>query len=107
MAVNCATSFDPTEMLPGCTVIDCKMAVSTMREAEPLTRSPEGDVAVAEMLAVPADTAVARPVESTVATAGLSELHWKFVKPISLPFESKPFALNCCCVPAGIVCVVG
>ncbi len=59
---------------------------------------------VAVMIAVPAATAVTRPLLLTVATDGFDELQVTCVV-ISLivPYEYMPMAVNCCVTPTGMV----
>ena len=59
---------------------------------------------VAVMIAVPAATAVTRPLLLTVATDGFDELQVTCVV-ISLivPYEYLPMAVNCWVTPAGMI----
>ena len=62
----------------------------------------------AEMVAVPAETAVARALPLIVATVVFDELQvaW-FVTFCVLPSEYVPVAVNCCVPPATIVGFAG
>jgi len=55
---------------------------------------------VAVMVADPLATPVTRPVEDTVATAALDELHVTLAPLIVAPFWSLTVADNCCVAPS-------
>ncbi|GAO03346.1 hypothetical protein PSR1_02230 [Anaeromyxobacter sp. PSR-1] len=60
------------------------------------------------MVAEPAETAVARPVAETVATAGLEDVQAACaVSSRLLPSAYVPVAVNCCAPPAVTVAVAG
>ena len=65
---------------------------------------PEIPPKVAMMVAVPAATAVTRPLLLTVATDGSDELQvtWVVISLI-VPSEYMPVALNCWVTPAGML----
>ena len=63
---------------------------------------------VAAMVAVPAETAVARPLLSTVAAAVSDEVQVTCVViPLMVPSEYVPEAANCWVFPAGILGLAG
>ena len=63
---------------------------------------------VPAMVAVPGETAVARPLPSTVATAVLDELQVTCVViPLVVPSEYVPEAVNCWVFPTGTLGLAG
>jgi hypothetical protein len=99
VAVNCWV--DPTEMigLAGVTAMEDRVEEVTVRVV-----LPEIVPKVAVMAAVPAETAVARPLLLMVATDVLEEFQLTCVV-ISwvVPSENVPLAVNCWVTPPGMV----
>ena len=93
VAVSCCVSpTDENERLVGDNVIEVAVCViDTVTLAVALT---EPDVAV--IVAVPSATAVTRPLEDTVATDALDELHDTLAPLIVAPFWSLTLADSCC-----------
>ena len=60
---------------------------------------PFADPEVAVMVAVPSATEVTKPLEDTVATAALDELHDTEAPLIVAPFWSLTVAVSCCVAP--------
>jgi hypothetical protein len=102
-AVNCLVTPTGTLGLAGVTDIDDRIAGVTVRVVFPEIL-PE----VAVMVAVPAPTAVARPLLFTVATDVLDELQVTCVV-ISwlVPSEYVPEAVNCLVTPTGTLGLAG
>ncbi len=71
--------------------------VFTSTAAEPLT--PPGPTA--EIMACPDETPVAKPLESTDATAEFELLQVIEAPAIVIPWESTTVAVNCCVAPKG------
>jgi hypothetical protein len=89
--------------LNGVTNMKARMAEVTVR-----VLFPEIVPEVAVMVAVPAATAVARPLPLTVATDGLEELQVTCaVTSRPVPSEYKPEAANCRVTPAGMLGLTG
>lgn len=101
VAVQLTKLFGANSAVAGVTEIDDIVAVVTLSGAEPVT-----PLKVAEMLAVPGLTPVARSVVlSIVATATLSELNvTSFVMFWTVPSLKWPAALKSSVVPTAIVC---
>ena len=73
--------------------IEESTAAVTVNAAVPGVADPE----LAEIVAAPVVTPVARPVTSTVATFVVSELQLTvLVMSVELPSEKMPFAANAC-----------
>ncbi len=103
MAVNLWET--PTGMLglTGVTARESRVAEFTVRIALP-EMLPE----VAVMVVVPTETAVARPLLSIVATAGLDEVQVTcMVISLFVPLLYVPVAANCCRAPTGILGLTG
>lgn len=90
MAVNCSLVPSGIELFAGVTAMDWSVRATTDRVVEPVIRGT-----VAEILAEPAATGVARPDEVIVATDVLEDFH---VKPLDndlvLPSEYVSVAVN-------------
>ena len=56
---------------------------------------PASPAAAALILVTPQNSPVARPLESTVATVGLEEVHVKATPGMGFPETSRAAALNC------------
>jgi len=94
LAVNCCVDATGTEGFAGITVIETITAVVTVR-----TELPVMEPEVAEMVALPAATVLAKPVLSTAAIVASDELHAKpdiFWVP---PSVNSPTAVNCSVFP--------
>jgi hypothetical protein len=102
VAANCFVV--PTAMLglAGVTVIETSVAELTVNDEVPLT-----DPEVAVMVAVPAPTPAASPLELMLATELEDELQFSDVSSCVLPSSKLPIALNCCSVPAAMVRIAG
>ena len=88
------------EAVNGATVMELNVAAVTVKVAEP---DLPPDVAV--IVAVPADTPVASPGDTTVATAMGSEVHVTVLLMLALvPSEKLPVATKVCVPP---ICTVG
>src|SRR6202040_2775178 len=70
VAVNCCVAPLVIEGFPGVTAIDTSVAGVTVSSVEPVMLTT-----VAEIVEVPAPTAVAKPVALIVATPGVAEAH--------------------------------
>ena len=93
VAVSCCVDpVDENVRLVGDSVIDA--GICTVTEAVALV---EPDIAV--IVAIPFATAVTRPVEDTVATDALDELHVTLAPLIVAPFWSLTVAEICCVSP--------
>ena len=102
-ATNCGLTPAGRVGLNGLTDMKDRMAEVTVRVLFP-EMTPE----VAVMVAVPAATAVAKPMLLTVAADGLEELQVTCVITSRLvPSEYKPEAVNCWVTPAGILGLTG
>jgi hypothetical protein len=99
MAVNCWMNPVGTVELPGVTVMEERVAEVTVRFVLPEIL-PE----LAVMVAVPAATAVARPLLLTVADDVFDELQLtSLVTSRLVPSENVPVAANCWETPAGML----
>lgn len=98
VAVNCL--LVPTSMVEfaGVTAIDTRLAPLTVSEVVPL-RPPEAAVIVV----VPVPVLLAKPVEFTVATAPVLDVHVTDDNACVLPSSKLPVALNSTAVPNAIV----
>jgi hypothetical protein len=98
-AVNCLVFPAGTLGLAGAKDMEDRVAGDTVRAVLPEIL-PEA----ALMVAVPAPTAVARPLPSTVAAAVLDELQADcMVISLVVPSEYAPEAVNCLVFPAGML----
>jgi len=105
VAVNCCEPPVVTVGAAGVTEIAEIVFVPAVTVKEALAVMPP---AAALMVAVPAATAVAKPVASTLATAGLLEVQVTF--DTSAPVDPSlytAFAVNCCVAPTAIDAGVG
>ncbi len=107
VAANCVVVPLAMLELVGVTVMDTRVALSTVSEVDPVTLP---DVAVT--VVVPAATEVARPLEPaallTVATPVLDELQVaKAVRSCVVLSENVPVAANCVVVPVAMLGSVG
>ena len=92
VAVNCSVAPFVILGFAGVTAIDDSVGPVTLRMVEPVT-APE----IAWIIDIPAPTAVARPVEEIVATAGVAEDQaTELLRFWVLPSLKVPVAVNCC-----------
>ena len=108
VAVNCWVAPTTILAVAGVTTIEDNVTwAGTVRVAVPVLL-PVAGVEVAVMVAVPAATAVARPLLLTVATDALDELQVTCVL-ISrvVPSEYVPEAVNCWVVPTALFAEAG
>ena len=92
VAVNCSVAPFVILGFAGVTAIDDSVGPVTLRMVEPVT-APD----IAWIIDMPAPTAVARPVEEIVATAGVAEDQaTELLRFWVLPSLKVPVAVNCC-----------
>ena len=101
MAVNWWLTPTGKFGLDGVTAIEDRVAVVIVRVV-----LPEVVPELAVMVAVPAATAVAKPLPSTVATDELDEFQVTDILPV-VPSENVPVAVNCWVTPPGMVGLAG
>src|ERR1700722_15330509 len=95
VAVNCCVAFLASARFAGVTVTVFSVAAVTVRAAVPVMAP-----AVALIIEVPADLAVARPDAVTVATEGAWEVQLTLaVMSCEAPSAKWPVALNCWVAP--------
>ena len=102
VALNCFVASSGIEEFAGATASDTSVAVETVTEVLADT-VPEVTLTVE----VPGPTAIPRPLASTVNTLTALDDHNAEVSTCVLPSSKLPDAVNCCCVPAAIVTLVG
>jgi len=95
VATNCLVVPTAIVELAGVTVMDCRVALVTVKDAVPLT---EPDVAV--IVVVPVPTLVANPFASTVATEVKDDDQDTDGRTWKLPSSNVPVATNCSPVPS-------
>src|SRR5713101_7774321 len=94
VAANCCVAPLVIEGFAGVTAIDTSVAGVTVSRVEPLMLP-----LVAEIVEVPAPTAVAKPVTLIVATPGVTEAHTALVSTCVELSLNVPVAANCCVAP--------
>jgi hypothetical protein len=105
VAVSCWVSPTGTLAVAGDTVTDTRTAGSTVITAVP-EMSDDGSVAV--IVVAPVATAVTKPVEDTVAVAGVDDDQVTvLVKLAVVPSEYTPVAVRCCVSPTGTFAASG
>src|SRR5260370_31595414 len=93
-AENCCVAPLEIEGFAGVTAIDTSVAGVTVSRVEPLMLP-----LVAEIVEVPAPTAVAKPVTLIVATAPVPDAHTPLVSTCVELSLNVPVAVNCCVAP--------
>src|SRR5258708_1463211 len=91
VAVNCCVAPLVIEGIAGVTAIDTSVAGFTVSSVEPLMLP-----LVAEIVEVPAPTAVAKPVTLMVATVPVPDAHTALVSTCVELSLNVPAAVNCC-----------
>jgi hypothetical protein len=97
VAVNCCVAPLVIDGFAGVTAIDTSVAGVTVSSVEPLMLPT-----VAEIVEVPAPTAVAKPVALMVATPGVAEAHTALLSTCVEVSLNVPVAVNCCVAPLAI-----
>jgi hypothetical protein len=97
VAVNCCVPPLVIEGFAGVTAIDTSVAGVTVSSVEPVMLPT-----VAEIVEVPAPTAVARPVTLIVATVPVPEAHTALLSTCVELSLNVPVAVNCCVPPLTI-----
>jgi hypothetical protein len=102
VAVNCCVAPLVIEGFAGVTAIDTSVAGFTVSSVEPLMLP-----LVAEIVEVPAPTAVAKPVTLIVATVPVPDAHTALVSTCVELSLNVPVAVNCCVAPLVIEGIAG